>query len=429
MIHRPTALNVAGVRRQPVVIFGLQLALALAFWSYAPVVEFLRRDLALTAVQLALIPLVLDGAGLSLASVAGWWTEQARAITTAKILVCGSVLGLLIVGLGQSFITVLLGLALVGTIFVAVGPLTNRLLAAAASPHRFGTAFSIKQTSVTLGVMIGTFLLPLIAIAAGWRTAFLTAAGITAFGGAIAAWKLSDGRLEANKPRAHDHQPITFRQGMSAAVRSPRMRLLFGIGFVFQGTTFVYMTFAAPFVVNRHAVGAAQAGALVAMIQAAALPVRPLFGWLSDVLPAHDRLSYLVGLTTTVGLMTISASLARPLWLHVALLVAGGALAFAWIGVYFTRLAELWPGDGLAFSTGIALVPIKLGGMLVPLAVGMTIDHFSHRVAFLIAGAGVLACALWWGWRLHALHTSDTAEAATRRTRRKVVNHSRAGGG
>jgi predicted MFS family arabinose efflux permease len=381
---------------QPSVTFALQLLLALAFWSYAPLVEFLRRDLALGALQLALLPLVLDGAGLALAPLGGWWVDRANPATIARVLLAGAVAGLVLAGALPTYPTVLLGLALVGMTFVAVGPLTNRLLQTRVRRGSLGLAFSVKQSAVTVGMAMGALSLPAVAGAAGWQAGFLTAAAVTGAAGAVVLWKLR--RLSpASSHRAQSERPpVAFVAGLAEAVRSPAMRQLFAVGFAFQGLTFIYMTFTIPFLVDSHGLSLAQAGLVLVVIQLIALASRPTIGWLSDRFPTVDRTRHLIALAAVIGVLMLAAALPAPTWAHVLVLVLGGALALTWVGLYFARLAELWPNGGLGLATGIALVPIKLGGMLVPLLAGLAIDRFSYRAAFAGGGAVLALAAFIW---------------------------------
>jgi predicted MFS family arabinose efflux permease len=381
---------------QPSVTFALQLLLALAFWSYAPLVEFLRRDLALGALQLALLPLVLDGAGLALAPLGGWWVDRANPATIAQVLLAGAVAGLVLAGALPTYPTVLLGLGLVGMTFVAVGPLTNRLLQTRVRRGSLGLAFSVKQSAVTVGMAMGALSLPAVAGAAGWQAGFLTAAAVTGAAGAVVLWNLRRLSPGSSHQAQSERPPVAFVAGLAEAVRSPAMRQLFAVGFAFQGLTFIYMTFTIPFLVDSHGLSLAQAGLVLVVIQLIALASRPTIGWLSDRFPTVDRTRHLIALAAVIGVLMLAAALPAPTWAHVMVLVLGGALALTWVGLYFARLAELWPNGGLGLATGIALVPIKLGGMLVPLLAGLAIDRFSYRAAFAGAGAVLALAAIIW---------------------------------
>lgn len=383
--------------QQTALTFAVQLTLSFAFWSYAPMVDFIRRDLGLSAAQLALIPVILEGAGLTLAPLAGWWVDRARPKFVAQVLLLSSVAGLVIAGSPGKFVTVLVGLFFLGMSFVAVGSMTNRMLASNARPNRLGTAYSVKQSSVTVGMLIGVIVLPPIASHAGWRTAFLFAAAATAVLGGLSVWRLIDAPRSAKVQTAGSGAVRDFGSQFASALRSPGMRLLFAIGFVFQGVIYTFMTFFVPFVVDADRLSTGVAIALLGAIQLVAIVTRPVLGWLSDIWPATDRTYYLVALAGFTGFVMMSSWGKLRSSVHVGLLVAGGAAAFAWIGIYFARLAELSAGTGLGLATGVVLVPIKLGGMTIPLAMGVLIDRFSYRVAFLVAGAALIACSgLWW---------------------------------
>ncbi|MGW3810273.1 MFS transporter [Micromonospora sp. NPDC005113] len=397
--------------RQTALIFGMQLTLAFAFWSYAPLVDFMRRDLQLGAAELALIPVLLESAGLAFAPLAGWWVGRATPKVVARTLVLSAVLGLAVAGSTGRFGTVLLGLCFLGVSFVAVGPMTNQMLVTSAAPHRLGTAYSLKQSAVTIGMLVSTVMLPLVADRAGWRAALLAAAALTAVLGGLSVWGLA-GAPERARTRLADSGPVRdFGRNVALVLRSPAMRLMFAIGFVFQGVIFTFMTFFVPLVVDLDGLSVAAAIALLSALQVATIVTRPALGWLSDVRPASDRAYYLVALAAFVGLVMMVSGMELSPPVHVGLLVVGGAAAFAWIGIYFARLAEIRQGAGLGFATGVALVAIKLGGITIPVAMGLLIDKFSYRVAFFVGGAALISCS-GLGWRALARQAGMSARSA-----------------
>jgi predicted MFS family arabinose efflux permease len=386
---RPQAL----LLRTQGVVFLAQFILALAFWAYSPLVDFMRRDLALTAAQIGLVPLVLDGSGLLSAPVGGWFTDRMRVRRALLLLVAGSTGGLAIMGLAPTYPLMLAGVALIGLQFSTVGPLTNRMVSLATPRRHFGLAYAVKQSSVTLAMSAWLFVSPALAVALGWQLSLLVLAGFVA---AVGAWTISvlvtDTAFAAPAHGPRSRPPLAEAlETLRSAWASHPMRWLFAIGFVFQGMQFTFMTFAIPLLIDVHGFTATHAAVALGVTQAAAVLTRPLVGWLSDRFGAGRRMSALAAIALGAGSSLIILATTRSTGVALATLFLGGATGFTWIGIYFARLAELWPADRLGFSTGLTLVPIKVGGMTIPALLGLLIDLYSYRVAVSLFGSLLVA--------------------------------------
>jgi len=378
-------------------VFAAQFVAALAFWAYSPLVEYIRQDLLLTAAHIGLVPLVLDAAGLLAAPIGGWVTDRAGVTRAYLVVLVGSVAGLAVMGATAVYPVVLLGAALIGWQFATAGPLTNRMVSVAAPRTRYGLAYSVKQSSVTLAMAAWLVAAPALADRFGWRVALLALAGVVGTAGVALATAVA----RADRAAGDRSRAAVVGAGILTALRrvgaTAAMRWMFAIGFCFQGVQFAFMTFAIPLLVDRHGLTAGTAAAALAATQAAAVLSRPLIGWLSDLTGARSRPLLLALIAAVVGVSLPGMALAGSPAAAVGWLLVGGVVGFAWIGIYFARLADLWPAQRLGFATGVTLVPIKIGGTVIPAPLGLGIARVSYAAAFcafgllLLGGAGVVA--------------------------------------
>lgn len=381
--------------RNQVVVFAAQFVLALAFWSYSPLVDFVRRDLMLTAAQIGLIPLVLDASGLIGAPIGGWITDRRSSRDSFLVLVGLASLGLALMGIASVFLALLVGVGLVGLQFATVGPLTNRMLSVTAAPSRFGFVYSVKQSSVALAMATVLFIGPALASWIGWKAALLILSGLVlTAGGLLGIFAIGPSFARPVIRPPTDSRTADVIATVRTAWRSRPMRILFAVGFVFQGMQYAYMTFAIPLLVDEHRMAPAAAAMALGGTQAAAVVSRPLMGWISDRFRSRGRTAVLAFIAIFVGILLGSFGSASTPLSAIVLLAVGGAVGFSWVGVYFAQLAELSPPGQMGFTTGLALVPIKTGGIVIPVAIGMTIDTYSYRTAFVLFGLVVMLAGL-----------------------------------
>lgn len=90
------------------------------------------------------------------------------------------------------------------------------------------------------------------------------------------------------------------------------------------------------------------------------------------------------------GFALLSASEAWPAALVIGTLLALG-VGWSWAGLMTFSIVELHP-DAAAVATGVVLTGVFTGGVVMPIAVGLPIEHLSYRAGWL-AGAACMAIA------------------------------------
>ena len=227
---------------------------------------------------------------------------------------------------------------------------------------------------------------------ADWRLPFLLL-GLFALGvGAILAWRLLGPELRPrwrNAGRARGGGGVF---GYAALLRARAGRRLLGVaflnGFFLFGGAF---PFVGAFLVEEFGRNAAEAGVVVAGFGLGAFAYTRLARWLVRRF-GERRLLLLGGLGLSIGLGALAVASG---WALVAALQVFLGLAFYMFhGVLQVRATEALP-EARGTAVGAFALALFLGQGAGSLVFGLGLAAIGYRGAFALAGAGVLALALW----------------------------------
>jgi MFS family permease len=336
--------------------------------------------LAVVAAQVVpvLAPAIAQAAGLSPAFVGAWsaalWAAALVATVAAPgllarhdawwlargcLLLC--VAGVACAASGNAA-GLFVGAVLIGLGHGLEGPMASHLLATHVAPARRALWFSVKQTGVQVGAMAASLLLPVLALAQGWRAAAV-AVCVLVLGFALA---LRGPAARLAVPRA---APAGGPLGALAALQhTPVLRLLALAAACFGAVQVVLNGFLVTWAVTERGVSLVQAGAWLGAAQAGGLVGRPLWGWLAG------RLGHIQPLLLALGLVMAGCAAAVGLGVSAwPLLVLFGLSASGWNGIFLAEVARQVPPAEAGTATAAVMVVMVLGlvtGPLVFAAVG-----------------------------------------------------------
>lgn len=347
-------------------------ASALAALAVAPLAPFLLEALALSRAQVGfLLPAVyLGGVVMSLPS--GWlvdrlgvrWTlALGQTLTGAMVALAGASPGLPLV----------LACLLVGGFgFSVVNPATGRAVIDAFPPRERGLAMGVKQTGLTLGGIGAALLLPPVALALGWRRAFVVAGGLClATAGLVAlAYRRPPGAREAVRGES-------LRVGdVGVFLRRRGVLVVFGCGLalsVAQASVLAYLVLYAR---ETFALSPVAAGRFLALAQAGGTASRLGWGYVSDRFFGGRRrpgvvITALVGAATYV-VFALGAPVPPLLLLPLGLIAGVGA--FGWVGLCLALAAEIGGTGYAGLLTGVAVMFAWSGVLIGPVLFGLVLD-------------------------------------------------------
>jgi MFS family permease len=348
-----------------------------AFAVDAPLIQ---RDLGLSTIGVgAMTSAIYVGAATS--SAAGGWLTDRRG--PALVLV-GSLLlltsGCVVSQFASSVPILFIGILITGLGYGWVNPPTN-IISNPVSLHRRALSMGVKQTGIPLGGSLAGVLVAPLAAAHGWRLSLLVPIVL------CSALSLVTARWCPGVADVHG-----FEVDADTTVR---LKLPGGWAFGFlmngvQGALFAFLTL---FLTNQRNLGPASAGLCLSLLLVGGIIGRPFWGWVSDRMH-RDRVRVLQ-LTAIIAGVTMLALTSAPLAVIYPVLPIIGMSAVGWNGAFIATVAEAARPETVGLDTGIALVMVNLGPVLMPPVVGaLASGSVGWSAAWLLCAALGIACAV-----------------------------------
>lgn len=280
--------------------------------------------------------------------------------------------------------------AIIGGGGAAVSTPASSHLLGRVSPRRYAPlVFSIKQTAVPAGLLLGGSLGPLLASHLGWRGAMLaTAAACFLF---VLLLQPLRSRFDTDRNRARAFRLADFKTTITSVLTVRELRSLSFACFAFNG---IQQVFTAYFVVYLTQLGYSlvAAGFIFSVVVAIAVPGRIVWGWLGSfhIAPRLVMAGLAFGMAGSVAL----TGCFNAGWPVLAIgMVAGvlSATAMSWHGILLSETARLAP-EGMAGSvTGGVLSFGQMGALLGPIVYsGLLSVTGSYGIGFAVCGLPAL---------------------------------------
>jgi predicted MFS family arabinose efflux permease len=385
-------------RRRAVVlalILGAQTVANIGPLGIPAIASVIRTDLGLTLAQAGSFlsayyvgPVVMS---IPAGTMADRWGVLA-VLVGGQFLIAG---GLAAASVSGSYATLIVLMMVAGCGYGMLNPTSTKAVMAWSPPAQRATLVGLKQVGLPFGGALGAALLPLIAVAAGWRVAVGVSAAAIAAGGVVSWFVYRD-------PPAMTAARAAGAGGGLRAVFLTRDLWLVAISTgIFAAMQTVWMSFLALYLQEVVGLSLLAAGRYLALAQVSGMVGRVGFGLLSDrVFGGRRRIALAIAGSGSALCSLVIATTGRgtPAWSLTLLVLAFGFVGIGWNGVQHTLMAELAGparagtavGLGLAVSSGgVALAP-PLFGWSVELAGGYTVPWVALALSML-AGLAILA--------------------------------------
>ncbi|MCZ6586518.1 MAG: MFS transporter, partial [Alphaproteobacteria bacterium] len=243
--------------------------------------------------------------------------------------------------------------------------------------------FSIKQTGVPIGGVLAGLTAPPISQSFGWQWAPAVAA-ISCFMLALLiqplrkAWDADRDPTARFKERPFDALSIVWR--------SPPLRWLSVSGFFYAAVQLSLATFVVTLLVTDAGFGLIEAGAVLALVQAAGVVGRVAWGWIADRL-GHGLVVLLIigGACVTGALLVMAVSETWSTFAILVLFTLFGINALGWTGVFQVEAARYAPQGKLG---------TVIGGVTAPTYGGVIVGPAVFSLAFVAIGSYTTTFAL-----------------------------------
>ncbi len=255
--------------------------------------------------------------------------------------------------------------ALVGNGIAAVAtPASSQLLGRWAVRRYAPFAFSITQTAIPAGILLGGSLGPALAQTVGWRGTMLISACVCWFF-ALVLQPLR-GRLDTDPVPTHAIHLTDFHTTITSVLAVHDLRALSFACFAFNGLQAVFVAY---FVTYLTALGydLVSAGAMFSMVIAIAIPCRILWGWVGSFYVAPRVV--MAGLAFGMAASVVLLGAVTAAWSAFAIAAVTGVLsatAMSWHGILLSEAARHAPVGRAGAVTGGVLSFGQMGAFLCP---------------------------------------------------------------
>lgn len=282
---------------------------------------------------------------------------------------------------------------------VGYGPITaasSELLARTTPPERMALTFSIKQTGVPAGAALAGAVMPALALAVGWRAAFLAAAALGVV--VVAGSEPTRRALDLRNPDRKVLSVAAIFAPLRLIFRTPAILKLSLTGAVYAAVQSCLTTFLVVYFADAIGWNVIAAGLALTCASVAAVPGRLFWGAVADRTRQALRVLAIVGgIACASGLALAASGPGWPVMLLLAITVVYGASAIGWNGVQVSEVARRAPPGTAGSMVGASGFLTFSGVMLGPFAFAAIVGATnSYRMGFLAcaAASGLAALAV-----------------------------------
>jgi predicted MFS family arabinose efflux permease len=319
----------------------------------------------------------------------GWRIDTVSARVALIVVFAGTALAMAVAATVGSYAGLLLAVLPAGAATAAANPVTNRIIAHL--PGRHGTLVAVKQSGVQLGALAAGAVLPILAVAIGWRGALACVGAACVAAVAMTSWTP---RLDGSERDEPGDEPVQRSRGV---VTLAAYAFFMGAG---MSTVTTYLPLYGH---DRVGFSQAAAGSLLALVGVGGVVSRLWWTRLHERRAGGDRgaLDILMALAAaafaaTLAVIAAEATGAWLLWLAAGLL---GLSAAAWNALAMLAVLEQTPAAFAAGTSGTVLAAFYLGLCVAAPVFGLAVDAAGAYEAGWALTATSFALAAATAWR------------------------------
>jgi MFS family permease len=383
---------------------GIALAATLAIQVYtsfaatatAVLAPELARDFGVPASFVGLFVGIVYAGAMAASLACGSFIERYGSIRVSQVCVVFCALGVAAMALAPAWAVFLLaiGAVVIGIGYGPITPASSQLLQRTAPPSRMALTFSIKQTGVPAGAALSGALLPVLALAAGWRVAFALVALVGLV--VVAASEPVRSTLDADRRRSGRVALRDIFAPLAILRTSRALRDLALVSLAYSASQVCLTSFLVVHLTEGLAYTLVAAGLALTVATLGGVVGRVGWGYVADRWLAPRRVLALVGvLAGLCGLATAVATTRWPGAAIVALAAVFGTTAIGWNGVQLSEVARHAPPGSAGKVTG-ATGFVTFAGVVVgpPIFALLSSITGSYRIGFATFAAANIVAAL-----------------------------------
>ena len=374
-----------------ILLFTMAVATLLHF-AIGVISPFLQEEFSLSAVQLGVLGTVNNGVAAIGAPFVGSVVDSlgGRRVATLLILLSGvSIIGF---GLAPNYWLLILMTGLNGLAAAGSNPATNHLVSIHIPGGRRGWLMGVKQSGVRAGQFLAGLLLPIGALAIGWRSTMVVTGLICLVG--IAGVFLA---IPSSVPTGR-------REGGESGKRAPLGTMVWRLASyaVLMGTGMSALLLYLPlYSINRLGLSIQEAGLTVGLIGFIGIFARIVSGPMAERFPSSSIPLFIMAMGSVIGAVSIWAAESAGValvWIGVIALSLTGAV---WNTVANYAIISEIPESRTGRASGVLHTGYLAGLAIGPLVFGTVIDRSgSYGLAWLgVSLLFLLAASVavrWW---------------------------------
>lgn len=368
---------------------GAMVGACLFVMSTGTLLPYMEKTLHLGQSQLGIVlSIQLTGAVLT-TSVAGLLTDRfgdkAVVLWTAWFMGISLCAGALF----ENFGWLLFWLLMYGIGFAAVTPAGSHAIVFFFSKEERGFAMGVRQCGMPAAGVVGSILLPLIAMRFDYRGALVAAGLATIVAGTIASLLYRE-PVELEGERASVGAMLS---GMVAMARDARLILVTLTSLVLVTAQVAVMAFVTLTLVHDAGYSIPLGCAMFTVSQVGAIAGRLTWGWASDRLFAGSRvipLAIVCVVTAIASILFGFVTAATPVLVVGAIVFVLGFSAVGWFGLIVIALAEIGGDEHSGSALGAGLTWTFLASFIGPIVFGAIADDRGFPAAWEALAAFVL---------------------------------------
>lgn len=298
--------------------------------------------------------------------------------------------GLVLVATSTTYWALIVLMACAGFGYGMLNPTSTKAVMVWSAPAQRATVVGLKQVGLPFGGMLGAALLPVLAVALGWRAAVVVSALLVGAGALASLWIYRD--------PGHEESPAATGRpasSMRAVLGMRDLWLVSAATFVFAAMQTVWMAFLVLYLESVVGLSLLAASRYLALAQAGGIAGRIIFGLLSDRVLRGSRRVPLAIAGVGSALCSVAIAFTGPgtsiVWLAPLVLVFG-FVGIGWNGVQHTLMAELAGARAAGTAVGLGLAISSLGVTVGPPAFGHLVTVAGdYRAAWIVLAVAMFA--------------------------------------
>ena len=366
---------------------GAMIGASIFIMSTGTLMPFFESAFHLGQTQLGIVLSVQMAGSLIMTAVAGMLTD--RFGDKAVVLWTGFFMGasLLAASAVANFGWLLFWLLMYGIGFAAVTPSGSHAIVYFFKKEERGIAMGIRQCGIPAAGVIGSIVLPAIALHFDYQWALVTAGIVTIVACCIASWLYRE-------PVELEGERVSVRAmfaEMVAIARDARLILMTLVSMVLVCSQLAVMAFLTLTLVHEVKAALPVAIGMFTLSQLAAIGGRVFWGWSSDRIFGGRRATPLAAVCVVTAILSAlfaAMTPSTPLWAVALVCAALGFAAEGWFGVAVLGFAEIGGEEHCGSALGVSLTWVFLAAFIAPTLFGAIAEVYGYPFAW--RGMGVL---------------------------------------